>query len=212
MFFILLSLILGNVQAQTQVETPVAPSAEEIAFLQIINDFRTELNLPALEIDPRLTEAANRHAQWMANKNFLTHAGPRIGWGSWTRMYAQGIEKGTLVGENIARGSFSAKNTFIQWFFSSIHLGGMLTADYTHVGISRRGCDGIDDQKYCFWVTDFADLSEPAVADEFQTSTCGKDHPKSYTYGDEHLIHAAEMVVGELDSEKKANFENPTTP
>ena len=170
--------------------------------MNLINGFRTELKLSQLKTDSRLFDAAEGHADWMAGKGLLTHVGPGLLGTCGKRIYREGVEKGTLVGENIARGSFSGKNTFIQWFFSSEHLGGMLNSKYTHIGIARRGCsEELNNAWYCFWVTDFADFS--SSENSFMMD-------EEATYSDEALIHAAESVVGPLDSKDKLMFKNPT--
>ncbi len=178
------------------------PLDEERAFLNLINGFRTELKLSQLNTDSRLFDAAEGHAEWMAGKGLLTHSGPGILGSSGKRIYAEGVEQGTLVGENIARGSYSGKDTFIQWFFSPAHLGGMLNSKYTHIGIARRGCsEELNNSWYCFWVTDFADLSSVE-----SSLVMGEEA----SYSDEALIQAAESVVGPLDSNDKLMFKNPT--
>lgn len=151
-------------------EPEPAPLTETKKFLDVINQFRNDLGLEKLKQDTRLDEAARKHALWMRRWNVLTHSGPMLRMGVAARAINEGIDANVLVGENIARGSWTAKDTFKQWFFSKPHLQGMMTAEYDHIGIAREGCvenspadllDQIADENIswnCFWVTDFADL------------------------------------------------------
>ena len=180
--------------------TPInQPSAEEKAFVQIINGFRSNLQIQTVVEDDRLTEAAQNHALWMSYYNVLTHSGPRPWWKSSTRMYAAGIPYGKLVGENIARGSFSAKNTFIQWFFSPAHLEGMMTPRYDHIGVSREGCTSVDTENNCFWVTDFAALSDNGNYQPVGT----------FAHTRAEILQAAEAVIGRMDEDDRSRFLNP---
>jgi uncharacterized protein YkwD len=199
MFWALLSLSQSFYYAPpTQV---IQPSAEETTFVQIINDFRANLRLQPVASDERLVDAAQNHALWMSYHHLLTHVGPKPWWKSSTRMYAAGIPYGTLVGENIARGSYSAKNTFIQWFFSPEHLEGMMTPEYDHIGVSREGCEPGDAEWNCFWVTDFAELTELPNAQAQLLTEPSK----------EQIVEAAEKVIGPLDPKRKDFFLHPNT-
>jgi uncharacterized protein YkwD len=139
-------------------EAVADPSYEETAFVVLLNRFRTSLHLHPLVSDDRLVDAARNHAYFMSNYHVLTHYGPKPWWGAAIRMRAAGIPSGFLTGENIARGNFNAKETFIQWFFSEEHLQAMLTDEYDHIGVAREGCESNVDRGSCFWVTDFAQL------------------------------------------------------
>jgi hypothetical protein len=203
LFKFVLCLALFNASSQSFALGSQA-AVEEAKFVEILNLFRAKLFLQPLQTNEKLFAAAEGHAEWMAHKRILTHAGPSLFGTCGTRIFAEGIDDETLVGENIARGSYDAKSTFIQWFFSSPHLQGMLTPEYTHIGVARRGCEEPalgekSDSWSCFWVTDFADLSTEKQAGS-----------QDRFYSDQALIQAAEDVVGELDAEDKADFENPT--
>jgi uncharacterized protein YkwD len=194
MFWALLSLSQSFYYAPP---TPInQASNEETAFVEIINGFREGLHLQTVAGDDRLTEAAQNHAMWMSYYHVLTHVGPRPWWKSSTRMYAAGIPYGKLVGENIARGSYTAKDTFIQWFFSPEHLEGMMTPEYDHIGVSREGCASTTDESGCFWVTDFAALKEKQ---SFQDET----HSRA------EILEAAEAVIGPMNEADRSRFLNP---
>lgn len=164
-------------------------SKDELDFLRIINLFRVNLSLTPLKVDQRLNDAAEGHSEWMMGKGILTHSGPGFTGTSATRVIAEGIDPNTLIGENIARGNYGAKETFLQWLYSPPHLLGMITPEYDHIGISRSDCDA-DQPAYCFWTTDFAALNPAAETPE-----------REFTV--EEVARAAEAVVGPLGEDRE---------
>ncbi len=131
-----------------------AAEGEELEFLNILNNFRYRLSISRLNEDSILNQSSKNHAVWMAGKGRLTHSGPGIRTSSDDRIRAAGSTDWS-TGENIARGSFRAKATFQQWFFSPSHLKLMLAPRYNKIGVARAGCASESDQWNCFWVTDF---------------------------------------------------------
>ncbi len=171
-------------------------SQEEARFVTTLNAFRLHLNLGTLKRDARLDEAARKHSEWMMNYNVLTHLGPRIGWGSGTRMMAEGVDPSTLMGENVARGSADAQETFRQWLFSPGHLLAMIAPEYDHIGVSRSDCQ---EEYECFWTSDFAQLNSGLESDrEFLV---------------EEVAQAAEKVLGPLgDSRTEISLDDEASP
>ena len=181
---------------------------QEERFVEIINEFRHNLNLQKLTPESRLQEAAEGHSMFMAKYHVCTHVGPRPWWGSYDRMYAVGIPRGTHTGEVVASGSYTAENTFIQWFFSEDHLQGMLTTDYDHLGVSRFGCESEEDQNRCYWAVDFSALNDESR--EIQNQKQDQDQRQTdVPFTRLQIWNAAEAVVGPLDLDKKEAFLNP---
>lgn len=149
-------------------------SQEENQFYLLINQFRSSLGLPTLQIHVsiqnaakkhstwmRAQDAAKKHAAWMTSQSFLTHFGPEENITPFQRMMDEGYTNYTYLGENIACGNGDATKTFRQWIFSPTHLANMLNPHFHHMGISRVGTGN----EYCpfYWTNDFGSLTDPQL-------------------------------------------------
>lgn len=150
--------------AQNLQSTTIYLSAEENQFYQLINQFRSRLGLPTLQIHAFLQNASKGHSEWMQKQDFLTHYGPTINYTPYQRMKDAGYVNYTYAGENIACGNADALSTFKQWAFSEGHLQNMMNNNFTQMGISRTG-NGTERCPY-YWVNDFGSFSPIAPAPE----------------------------------------------
>jgi uncharacterized protein YkwD len=132
----------GRVGAQQAKPRP-APRAEralEKALLEAHNRERAREDKPALELDPRLTEAATAHSRDMAEQEQMSHEGSD-GSTSSERVRRAGY-KFLREGENVAAGQTHVDELMAAWMDSSGHRANIL-GDFTQMGAARvRGKDG----------------------------------------------------------------------
>ena len=172
-------LLVGAVfAAQAQA---VSYTAEEIAFVQLINDYRVSLGLNPLKTSDLLSESGDRHGNDMAKYNFFNHYTERSDWfepgdAPWDRMAAVGYNFNAHKGENIAAGQTTAAQVFDAWKNSPSHNENMVSPNFKVIGISLVFVSG-STYKY-YWTTDFggyvdstarmlSDNSEPSDGSAF---------------------------------------------
>jgi uncharacterized protein YkwD len=136
-------------------------SQEENQFYILLNQFRSKLGLPTVQIHVYLQNASKKHSEWMATQDFLTHYGPINNKTPFQRMIDEGYENYTFMGENVACGNGDALKTFRQWAFSPGHLSNMINPHFRHIGISRAGTG--NEQCPYFWTNDFGSMSDPRL-------------------------------------------------
>ena len=120
--------------------------AMEVAVLKLTNAERTKAGCKALTTNSKLTLAARRHSQYMADTGKYEHDG--IGDGTpQTRIEATGYQwRGW--GENIAWGYRSAAAVMDGWMNSPGHRANILKCSYREIGI------GVD-RSGTSWTQDF---------------------------------------------------------
>lgn len=105
--------------------------------------------VPPLVLDERLSTAAGRHAQAMADRNFFGHVSPD-GRTPQDRARAAGYQG--LVGENIAAGQRTAAVVVADWLRSPGHCGNIMSPNYRSVGFGHGYQPG---SRYAhYWVQD----------------------------------------------------------
>jgi len=118
---------------------PAATGADVETALILINQLRGENGLAPLTLDRRVGEAAMDHARAMADQDFFGHVGPdgsQIG----ERLTRAGYVW-SLVAENIAAGTATAREAVRTWIDSPRHRDNLLLADARHVGIGHMRRD-----------------------------------------------------------------------
>lgn len=163
----------GNNQNAGDNKTPPCVDAEELAFLTLINDYRTSKGLQPYSLSPSLTAAARAHSQDMATKNYFDHIG-LDGSTFGQRIAAAGYPEANATGENIFAGDQTAAGAFASWKNSPPHNANMLSTTSSAIGIGRAF-----DAKSTFgwyWTTTFGSKVEDAPcngpqANEPQTGT-----------------------------------------
>jgi len=90
-----------------------------------INTFRKAHGLKPLRQQAALTALARTHAQDMARRQSMDHAG----------FYAIRARRG-VAGEHVAYGAASMNGAMQQWINSSAHRANMLRPDFTRYGIA----------------------------------------------------------------------------
>jgi putative cell wall-binding protein len=153
----LLLAVLLSLLASDEAQAAVSYSTEEIAFVQLLNDYRVSQGVPALLVSNMLSEACDRHNSDMAKYGFFDHYTKGSDWfavGSspWDRMAASGYTS-TYRGENIAAGYPTAASVFAGWKASSAHRENMLNRNFKVCGVSLVNATGSVYGSY--WTTDF---------------------------------------------------------
>lgn len=153
---VIISLLLGVTFASPA--NAVSYSSEEIAFVQIINDYRVSMGLQPLLVSDMISEACDRHNSDMGTYRFFDHYTVASDWfaagaSPWDRMAASGYNFNTYKGENIAAGYNTAAAVFTGWKNSSGHNVNMLNSTYKVLGVSLVYVSGSPYGYY--WTTDF---------------------------------------------------------
>ncbi|WP_234300717.1 CAP domain-containing protein [Sphaerospermopsis aphanizomenoides] len=116
------------------------PELQKFA-VELVNRDRTLNNLKPLVTDPLLSQAAQRYAQDMMDRNYFSHISPE-GKNPRDRYLAVGGSHHVGVGENIYKGTFSdlglnykqVENFQRGWMYSNGHRANILTPKYGKFG------------------------------------------------------------------------------
>lgn len=102
-------------------------------MLERVNTIRRGVGLKPLELDPRLTTAAQAHADDMLARSYYNHVSPE-GSTPRQRVHAAGFVA-DVVAENIAAGQTSPEDALGGWLHSTDHRRNLLDPRLTHIGI-----------------------------------------------------------------------------
>ena len=143
----LLSLLLVTATAALAQSSQCATQEQEL--VKELNASRREAGLPALRVNPKLTEAARKHSEIMAEQQKLTHVLP--GEDPVAKRLADSGLRFNRSGENV--GYNTDFNGVHEGFMNSPpHRENILSPGYTEVGIGV-----VHDDKGVWWATqDFA--------------------------------------------------------
>lgn len=142
-------------EARALVDCDVADysnDGEEMAFLSLLNNYRSQNGQSALTVSQTL----NRTAAWMVNdmgtNDYFSHT-DSLGRSAYKRAVDCGYAGG--AGENLAGGSEwdTAQEAFDAWKASPGHNANMLDGYYTEIGIARTNAPGSPYGWY--WATEF---------------------------------------------------------
>ena len=161
----------------TETTAPAGPqvdySAEELEFVQLLNEYRESKGLEALLLSDTLTVACEIHTTDMVTYDFLNHFtgyyrasngrdlpldGTRsehfaTGANPADRMKACGYDYDTIMGENLAAGQATAAKALAALKASPTHDANLLSDRFKVIGIALVHDDGSDWGYY--WTTDF---------------------------------------------------------
>jgi uncharacterized protein YkwD len=161
---VLAVLVVGIVGLDQRADA-ASYDSEELQFLELISDYRTNNGLGSLVLSDTLAVAAEHHSEDMARYSFFAHntagssyypAGSR----PWDRMAAEGYKYNTYKGENIAVGYETAEQAFAAWRRSPSHNHAMLDGRYRVIGIAR--INDPDSVHGWYWTTDFGGTLDPS--------------------------------------------------
>lgn len=172
------ALLLLGLGFVPPVQAAAGYDCEELAFVQLLNEYRASKGLPPLQLSDSLSLAAERHAFDMAKYGFFSHTTQKSDWftaGStpWDRIRACGYCSFTWAAENIAGGQPTASAVMVTWKGSSGHNANLLSTEAKVVGIGFVAASGSPCGYY--WVADFADCvdstahaAQPVVSTRYQ--------------------------------------------
>jgi len=130
-------------------QAAVSYDTEEVAFFNLLNDYRVSKGLAPLLVSDMLSEAGDRHCSDMGKYNFFDHDTVKSDWFApgaslWDRMAASGYNYNTYMGENIAAGTSLSTGlaVFNAWKGSPGHNANMLKSTFKVVGVSRVQVSG----------------------------------------------------------------------
>lgn len=129
------------------------------AMLAAVNAQRKAAGQPALAPDPRLDEAAQKHAEDMLARVYYSHDTPE-GKHTRDRVGAAGYEADT-IGENIAAGHTDVEEVMDAWLHSPGHRRNLLDGRFTSLGIGVA-VGNYEHRYQVLWVQDFASSALPA--------------------------------------------------
>jgi uncharacterized protein YkwD len=162
--FLFVAVLFGVVL--TSAAQAATYSAEEITFVNMLNDYRVANGLAPLLVSDMISEASYRHNHDMAKYAFFDHYSLHSDWfatnaSPWDRMAASGYNFYTTKGENIAAGQGTAAEVFTAWKNSAGHNANMLNSAFTVLGVSQYQLAG---SPYTFyWTTDFGGYVDPTA-------------------------------------------------
>ncbi len=104
-------------------------------FAQMVSGLRAENGLGPVRTNPKLEQAAERHAQDMAKRGFFSHTGSngssvgkRARWAGY---------RFCVIAENIAKGQRSAAEAMQSWMTSPGHRRNLLDRRMKEIGVAR---------------------------------------------------------------------------
>lgn len=137
---------LGTVVQQCAPPPPPPPIVQvegvQSGAVNAVNGSRAGAGLPPLVVDSRLTSAAQRHANDMANRRLMTHTGSDgSNAGQRIAMYGYGA---SMWAENVAAGYATAADVVNAWMNSSGHRANILNSQLVNIGVAAAtGSNGV---------------------------------------------------------------------
>jgi uncharacterized protein YkwD len=136
-------LALGIAALTVQIPAAGAFSATKFraSMLKQVNKYRVSHGLRPLRENRRLQDAAAAHSKNMARHRMLSHTSSNgMSWSTRIRRHGYG---GSWMGENLAVGWWSARETVGAWVRSSPHRANLLNGHFRALGVGvRRGTYG----------------------------------------------------------------------
>ena len=208
-------LLVGVVLASPAQATSY--SAEEVAFVQLLNDYRVSQGLQPLLVSDMISEASDRHGSDMGKYGFFGHYTTggsdwfAIGASPWDRMAASGYGFNTYKGENLAAGYNTAAAVFQGWKNSPGHDANMLGANFTVVGVSLVYVAGSPYGYY--WTTDFGGYvdSTAHTLGSAPSTTTSTEAPTTTTTGAPTTTTAASTTTTVAHTTTTQTAPPPTT-
>jgi uncharacterized protein YkwD len=155
---IAIALTLAIVALGATMVRPAAARAagfatQERSMVAAINHYRHQHHLAALQINARMSRAANWMGNDMASRGYFSHV-DSLSRDPFRRMSAFGVSSNAWRGENLAAGFESVTTSFHQWRTSPEHNANMLNGRYRAIGITL--VHRADSPYHWYWVTDFS--------------------------------------------------------
>jgi uncharacterized protein YkwD len=105
-------------------------------LVMLVNQFRTQNNLPPLKVDPALSKAAQDYTLRLSAGDFFGHNDPDFGCNKPSdRAVAAGYLNWAIIGENLAAGYATPEAAFNGFMQSPGHRAAMLKPDFREIGV-----------------------------------------------------------------------------
>lgn len=136
-------IVLDVAQTSAGGATTLAQPPSQVAnvgsetFAVVLNDERSGLSLVAVSPEPRLTQAAQSHAEDMAENNYLSHTGL-----DGSSVADRALDAGynyAFIAENIAQGFYSEEAVMEAWMNSPGHAANILDGRAEDFGLGLEG-------------------------------------------------------------------------
>jgi uncharacterized protein YkwD len=162
---LLVAVLVGGFFA-SGAQAAVSYSEQEIAFVNLLNNYRVANGLSPLLVSDAISDACDKHNSDMAKYQFFDHKSVKSDWFAtnalpWDRMTYCGYGYNTSEAENIAAGQSTAQAVFDAWKASSGHNTNMLGSAYKVIGVSLHTLVGSPYTYY--WTTDFGGYVDPTA-------------------------------------------------
>lgn len=135
---LLLTIVIkqGNMFGRAGQVLGVATDVTVPQLYDEVNQERAKNNLPPLQINTKLSEAAERKADNMFTENYWAHFAPS-GKTPWD--FINGVSyKYDVAGENLAKNFLYSQNVVDAWMDSPTHRENILRSEFTEVGYAVR--------------------------------------------------------------------------
>jgi hypothetical protein len=103
-------------------------------ILNAVNQERLANNLPALNLDNRLANAAQYKAEDMQSRHYFSHTDPEGNY-IWNKIVSEGYTPYLQLGENLAIEFFSTESLMSAWMNSPTHRANILTEGFKDQGM-----------------------------------------------------------------------------
>jgi hypothetical protein len=185
--------LLGGFVLAGGAQAAVTYNAEELAFVNQLNQYRSAQGLKPLLLSDKITEACDRHGSDMGKYAFFSHYSLKSDYFAynatpWDRMAESGYDYYTSKAENIAAGQCKATDVFTAWKNSPGHDANMLGSAYTVIGVSQVTVPGSPYTYY--WVTDFGGYVDSTAHAPGQPAPSPVPTTTRYQQTDSRLVYA----------------------
>lgn len=118
-------------------KTPTPTPEDPSGIVDAHNRERIASNVPTLQENLSLGNAAQKHADWMAANGRLSHTG--TGGSDFTQRIKQEGYRMQTGGENIAAGHRTVSDVMKGWMGSRGHRANILNREFKEIGVGRSG-------------------------------------------------------------------------
>ncbi|MGP4002553.1 CAP domain-containing protein [Streptomyces sp. 8N706] len=129
-------------------KAPAAATGEAARILQLVNKERASAGCSPLTANAKLSAAAEKYSDVMAESGVMSHTGPD-GSSMTDRVEREGYSW-SAIGENIAQGQPDAEAVMDAWMNSSGHRANILNCNFKELGVGFHEGDGGP-----WWTQDF---------------------------------------------------------
>ncbi len=208
---LLVFAVLFGTVLTTGAQAAVSYSDQEVAFVNLLNNYRVANGLSPLLVSDMCSEAGDRHNSDMAKYKFFDHYSLKSDWfapnaSPWDRMAASGYTYTTSKGENLAAGQSTAAQVFAAWKASSGHNANMLTSAFKVVGVSFYQLAGSPYTYY--WTTDFGGYVDPTA---HAIGVPPSPTVTRYEQTDSHFVYAGAWATYSTTSASGGSYKRANT-